>query len=129
MNNFDIENYAESLYLRVDEAAVLKQAVIEEERWKPQLNMCHHNVTNLCLLANEYTPVRGWLYFDLPGLDYVKFVAHSAVKTPEGDVFDITPAIASQGYPFLVSNLSEDEYAYIVEDCGHGEINYIVKNA
>lgn len=130
MNQLDIEAYARSLNARADEASVLKRVEIDVADWKAQQNMCHHNASMLHLIDNRYIPVRGWLYFDLPGLDYVKFVSHSAVKTPEGDIVDITPKAAwvTQDYPFLESDLSDDAYEHLLEALGCGEINLRVKN-
>jgi len=63
--------------------------------------------------------VRGWLYFYFGGhFHYVLFNAHSAVQTPEGDLCEVTPSFASQPYPFIVAEESEEEYAAFVE--GHG---------
>lgn len=129
MSDIEIEKYAESLYSRVGEAVILKRAVIEGGNWQPEPNMCHHNVTIWCSHNAEFTPARGWLYFNLPGLIFVKFVAHSAVEAPEGELFDITPSNASQDYPFITSGLSEEEYAAIIEACENGEIHYSRTNA
>lgn len=129
MTNLDIEKYAETLYSRISEAVILKRAVIEGGDWQPQLNTCHHNVTLWCNHNTDFKPTRGWLYFDLPGLSFVKFVAHSAVINPDGEIHDITPSNASRDYPFISSGLSEDEYASIVEASDNGEIHYMQKNA
>lgn len=125
----DIKAYANLLYSRIHEARILKRVEIGIVDWEAQPNMCHHNVTVLYLHDNSYTPVRGWLYFALPGLGYVKFVSHSAVKTPEGEIVEITPkaTAASQDYPFLEGNLTEEDYEYIVDGCGYSEINFEVK--
>jgi len=95
MNQNDVATYARSLYARIQEARKLRRVEIDAGDWKAQPNMCHHNTSALYLHDNRYTPVRGWLYFDLPGLDYVKFVSHSAVSTPDGEVVDITPSACS----------------------------------
>jgi len=131
MNQLDIDAYARSLYARIHEARVLRRAEIDAGDWKAQENMCHHNASAVHLHDDRYVPVRGWLYFDLPGLGYVKFVSHSAVKTPEGEIVDITPkpSSATQDYRFLEGNLSEEDYQYLVEECGYGEIDLPVKNA
>ena len=129
MPELDVNEYAKALCSRVGDAEMLKRAVIENGDWEPQFNLCHHNVSLWCELNTEYYPVRGWLYFDLPGINYVKFVAHSAVKAPDGALYDITPTNASQDYPFIESKLSEEEYAELVETRGYGEINYSEKNA
>lgn len=129
MPDIDVNEYAKTLYSRVGAAVSLKRATIEGGDWVPQPNMCHHNVSIWCQQMPDYTVVRGWLYFDLPGLNYVKFVAHSAVRTPEGELFDITPSNASQDYPFIESDLGEEEYAELVETRGHGEIHCEKENA
>ena len=92
--------------------------------------MCHHNATELWRHDNSYTPIRGWLYFDLPGLDYVKFVSHSAVKMPDGKLVDITPKQNTifQDYPFLEGHLDEEDYENLVDVCGYNEINLTVAN-
>lgn len=131
MTKLDIDSYASSLYARVSEARVLKRVIIDVGDWKAQQNMCHNNASALHLHDDEYALVRGWLYFDLPGLPYVKFVSHSAVKTPDGEIVDITPkpSTATQDYPFIEGNLTEEDYQHLVEECGYGEINLLVNNA
>ena len=126
MTNLDIDRYAETLYARIDEAVTLQRAEIEGGDWQPEPNMCHQNVTTWCELKPDFKIARGWLYFDLPGLNYVKFVAHSAVIDPSGELCDLTPSNASQDYPFILSRLSEDEYASLVETIENGEINYTI---
>ena len=120
----DVEKYTASLYSRINEAAVLKRATIEGGDWQPQPKMCHHNVTIWCEQNSSFTPARGWLYFDFPGLNYVRFVAHSAVIEPNGDIRDITPSNATQDYPFILGDLSEEEYASLVESIEGGELHY-----
>jgi len=129
MNEIELNLYAESLFLRLDKAVLLKRAVISGGDWEPQEKMCHHNVSFWCDSDEKYKPVRGWLYFDLPDLEYVKFVAHSAVLTPENEIFDITPSSASQDYPFLPSGLSDEEFEKIAMSTEKGELNYVPKNA
>ena len=76
---------------------------INTENWECKPNMCHHNTAELWRHDNSYTPIRGWLYFDLPELDCVKFLSHSVVRLPNGEFVDITPKqkIISKDYPFL----------------------------
>lgn len=63
-----------------------------------------------------YSPVRGWLYFDFVDLlPFVLFNAHSVVRDPEGSLWDITPAQASQPYPFLMAEESNEEYAALIQ--------------
>ncbi len=120
-----LEKYAKKLLSRIadGEAAILKRAYISGGDWQPKVRMCHHNVTTWCNHKSEYTPVRGWLYFDLSELNCIRFVAHSAVLTPQGELYDITPKNASQDYPFLSSNLSDEEFEELVELTDGGEIN------
>ena len=113
----DAQNaYAAALYARVNEAALLQPAVVEIGDWQPQLNDCHANVTEACAHDPSYLPVRGWLYFDFGGLiDRVQFLAHSAIRAPDGVVYDITPQQASQQYPFLAAVEPEVNYRALVE--------------
>ncbi|HSI42830.1 MAG TPA: hypothetical protein VK949_00675 [Methylotenera sp.] len=115
----DPDVYAIKLLERAGEAVVCGRILIENRDWQPQANMCHHNVTTCCELHPEFKIVRGWLYFDLPNYSYAKFVAHSVVRAPDGELGDITPSNTFQDYPFLVSGLTEEEYAYVVEELGN----------
>ena len=96
---------------RVRKARKLRRAEVRQGDWVPHPNRCHENVSVWCEANDGYEPVRGWLYFDLPGLPMSRFVAHSAVRAPDGKLYDITPSRASQDYPFIESGLSEDDYA------------------
>lgn len=129
MTDFDIDNYANSLYSRVCEAILLKRELISIGEWEAKPKMCHYNVNELHRFNTNYKPVRGWLYFDIPLLNCVKFVAHSAIKTPEGEIIDITPSDVPRDYPFLDGNLSEEQFEYIVEELGFEEINYTINIA
>ncbi len=128
MNDFGIDNYARSLYSRIGEAILLPHKLINSGEWEAKQRMCHHNVSELHLFDCRYIPVRGWFYFDLPGLGVVKFVAHSAIRTPEGEIIDITPSDTHNDYPFLDGNLSEEQYEHVVENLGFGEINFSTNN-
>lgn len=107
--------YAANLFARMHEAVNLRWADVEIGNWRPKANDCHANVTELCAHDPTYSPVRGWLYFDFGGyLDRVQFLAHSAVRAPDGMLYDITPSQASQQYPFLSANLPDQEYEALV---------------
>lgn len=112
-----------------EEAVILRRAEIIGGNWEPQANDCHRNVSTWCEHNEQYEPIRGWLYFDLPGANCVKFVAHSAVLTPEKELRDITPSNASQDYPFIPGNLPEEEYVSLVDSIENGEINFVPENA
>jgi hypothetical protein len=84
--------------------------------WRPEPKACHANVTTVCQSQPDYKPVRGWLYFDFAGaLTHVKFLAHSAVRAPNGELWDITPTSVKTRYPFIAATESEDDYAKLVE--------------
>jgi hypothetical protein len=71
----ELDTYAAALYSRLGEAAFLRRMVVTIGDWKPEPNECHANATTLHLNSPEYTPVRGWLYFDFGGyLPHVKFL-------------------------------------------------------
>ncbi len=110
---------AACLYERINEAIIPKWADISIGEWTPKENLCHENVTTICHHSPSYTPVRGWLYFDLEGaLPYVWFNAHSLVRDDSGIMYDITPSKATQQYPFIEAEESEQEYAELVEKSG-----------
>lgn len=123
MGQLNANAHAKSLMSRVADAAPAHQLRVQIGDWKPQEKMCHHNVTYFCEKNQEYQPVRGWLYFDLPGLSFAKFVSHSVIQAPDGKLYDITPSSASQTHPFLASNLSEDDYAELIEGHGASELH------
>jgi len=107
--------YAASLFAHVHDAVILRWAEVEIGEWRPEASDCHANVTELCAHDPTYSPVRGWLYFDFGGyLDRVQFLAHSAVRAPDGTLYDVTPSRASQQYPFLSANLPDHEYVALI---------------
>jgi hypothetical protein len=124
MEKLNINDYGKGLYSLINTAIGLKCAVVKVGDWKPKPHMCHHNVTKWCSMKEGFEPVRGWLYFDIPSLKCVKFIAHSVVKTLNGEFFDITPVNASQGYPFILSGLTDSEFEKIVGYSDNGEIIY-----
>jgi hypothetical protein len=119
VNEIEIEKYLEELTSKLGEATLLKRAEVSIGDWVPECNMCHHNVSQWCVNDPSFTPVRGWLYFDRLN----KFVAHSVVLTPEGELFDITPSNAPREYPFLNGNLSEEGYEDLINGKGITELH------
>jgi hypothetical protein len=110
------DQYAARLFARLDEAIMLKRFEVNIGDWQPTAHDCHANATQIHLHSASYLPVRGWLYFDFGGhLDRVQFLAHSAIRAPDGELWDVTPSHASQEYPFIPAEDSEDEYAARVE--------------
>ena len=115
----DLEQLAAGIYARRDEAAILPVAEVAMGDWKPQPNQCHQNVTDWCENNPDYKPVRGWLYFSFFGLlGRVLFEAHSAVRAPDGKIYDITPSFAMSQYPFIVAKETEEEFAELVSEKG-----------
>lgn len=112
----DLEPYVERLYQRRDTSVLLTPATVSDGEWKPLPNECHANVTTFCLSNPKFKIVRGWLYFHLNHeLPFERFMAHSAVLSPEGKLYDITPNVMSQQYPFIRAEEGEDEYAALIE--------------
>jgi hypothetical protein len=70
----------------------------------------HNNVDRWVLEHPDHKPVRGWLVFNL----LRRFTAHSIVETPDGRLFDLTPARASRRYPFLRHRGLDGEFEAIV---------------
>ncbi len=115
----DITAYAKRLYERRTEGIMLKWADASIGEWKPEPKMCHDNVTTFCENNPSFRPIRGWLYIDFLGMiGYVNFIAHSAINSPDGELYDITPSNATQQYPFILAEESEAEYAALVEGRG-----------
>jgi len=121
----ELKTYAKRLYDRREQTVMLKWANVSTETWRPSPNECHGNVSEVCANDSRYSPARGWLYFDFCGaLPSVKFVAHSALRDMDGVLYDITPACASQQYPFLLAEESEEEYVSLIES-GVTELVYM----
>lgn len=111
-----LQAYAASLFQRAHEAQVLPRPNVVTDGWQPAANDCHNNADRYCAENPNNTVVRGWLFFELPGAPFCRFVSHSAVCNPEGQLFDITPNNASADYPFLSSGLAEAYYAGVAEE-------------
>jgi hypothetical protein len=117
-----IKKHIVYLLKNMAKAKPLPRKSIVGGNWNPQPKMCHHNVTEYCIYKPKYKPVRGWLVFSFPQLGFYKFISHSALKSPDGEVFDITPTTVQKVYPFLASGLSCAEYAEILKFCENGEL-------
>ena len=104
---FNLGEYAKDLYSRRNEAVELGWADCGSEEWAPKENDCHVNVTELCSVKSDLKPIRGWLFFDLEGINKVKFVAHSVVQATDGKFYDITPPNTIKRPPLIIA--AEDE--------------------
>ena len=119
-----IEEYKKSVFARRAEGALITRAELSIGEWQPEFNMCHHNVTQLCVNEPSFTAIRGWLVLEAPDRTFLRFVAHSVVMNANGEVFDITPSKVSEEYPFIDGMLSYEEFASFVDDFGIYEFNY-----
>lgn len=108
--------YGLSLFARLGEAVILKQANVKIGNWVPQPHYCHDNVRAWTENRPAHKHVFGYVYFDLSLVGYVEFAAHSAVEFEDGTLFDITPHGASQQYPFIRHTGTEAEFADIASD-------------
>jgi hypothetical protein len=88
--------------------------------WQPKQNECHENADQCCALFPEFSPVRGWLYFDSARL----FVFHSVVRKPDGLLSDITPSNASVRYPFIEADLTDIDYFILEQLSESGRIQF-----
>jgi hypothetical protein len=106
----------------------LRASATTPEHSQPQIsgftpieNDCHTNVTNFCTLARGYTPISGWLLYDLTELSRLRFIAHSVVRDDStGKLIDITPG--GQGGRLFLEHPDHDEFYMLVT--GH-DLEYL----
>ena len=118
MNGYIDSAYTAKLYKRRNEGIKLRRAEMSIGAWKPQQNKCHENVSILCEHNPTYLPVRGWFYFD----ELAKFIPHSVIRRPNGDIRDITPSLVTTQYPFIIAEESEAEYQALIEMLGSNRL-------
>lgn len=107
------------LYAMRQEAAVVPFVEKELDDWKPAPRWCHDNVDRWVQENPGSKIVRGWVLFDLVGLDGVfQFTAHSVVEQPDGTLIDITPTLASRPYRFLSDDLGVERYEEMIRAKG-----------
>lgn len=85
----------------------------------------------LVLRKSQSQTVYGWLVFDFDRdswgmLPVCRFSAHTVIEDPAGRLFDITPSKASQRYPFLRHEGSDEEFEAIVAD-GYSNLDFQIK--
>ena len=116
--------YSSRLVARLDSAVIVPRAEAHIGDWKPVKNDCHANVSTWCKNREGFQAVRGWLYFDLNNvMPIVLFNAHSVVRDEHGQLWDITPTKATDTYPFLIAEESEEAYAKFIEG-GAGRLRH-----
>ncbi|MDB5976951.1 MAG: hypothetical protein JWR07_3711 [Nevskia sp.] len=125
-SGFDLQAYGRRLYECRDSGVLVPRAQLVIGDWSPQPNHCHANAS----VARDNDPnleaVRGWVFFAFGYLlDLVRFTAHSVVRTRDGQLlYDITPNRASQQYPFIVAEESEEAFRQLVEDANVQHLDY-----
>jgi hypothetical protein len=107
----EIQKYIVELFERRNEGSLVQQVQIKEGEWEPEFHECHKNVDFWCKVNPEYKPVRGWVFyaFDYEA-NFVWFLQHSVMRTPENILVDITPNNASDSYPFIIATESDDDF-------------------
>lgn len=89
------------LYVRRDTGVLVPIKSVQIGDWKPQPNLCHDNAETWMNRTGDQV-VKGFLYFDFDdALDYVQFNPHSVIRRADGSLWDITPQLATQRYPFI----------------------------
>lgn len=59
--------------------------------WRPKVADCHANVDYWVYHCDGYAAVRGWLAYADFGLNMSGYTAHSVLRSPDGELVDITP--------------------------------------
>jgi len=87
--------------------------------WLPLAHHCHANVKIWVKHSPAHKRVKGFVIFG-PIAGVCRVMAHSLVEIDDGTLVDITPHGASQPYPFVRHNGSDEEFE---EFADQGEIN------
>jgi hypothetical protein len=104
-----IARLAISVAKRRHQSVILRHKVARIGDWAPTVNRCHDNVAIWVAKRPQHKHVRGFIYMDLrPNAQCIRLMAHSAVETEDGTLWDITPHESSIDYPFI-RHLGTDE--------------------
>jgi hypothetical protein len=112
--------YARSLLSRLSEALRIQRRAVEVGDWAPTPNDCHGNAEEWVRMNQGWMVVHGWLVADhRSSHDYVDLLPHSMVRSPSGELVDITPpppeAPPTVGiFPFLVHIGEANEFRRFV---------------
>ncbi|MDW9502244.1 hypothetical protein [Sinorhizobium meliloti] len=85
--------YERDICARAEAAVRVPFKEVSFAGWAPKGAECHENVDHWVRHHPECTPVRGWLAYASYGSDEFGYAAHSVVRGPDGNLFDITPTI------------------------------------
>lgn len=110
-----LEELALRLYDRRHEAVLVPFRDCAGPDFTAVEQACHSNVDDWVKGHPEHRAVRGWLVHEswLPQ-GFCRFAAHSVVQDERGELFDLTPTMAAQRYPFLHNHLTDEEFILMV---------------
>ncbi|MBD1548681.1 hypothetical protein [Roseibium aggregatum] len=88
--------------------------------WEPKVADCHRNVDHWVEHHLDHTVVRGWLAFATFYSDQVGYTAHSVVRAPDGELFDITPTVDPDCWRgCFIAHLGEEEMFFEMKKLGN----------
>ncbi|MDE3795833.1 hypothetical protein CN155_10205 [Sinorhizobium meliloti] len=83
--------YERDICARAEVAVRVPFMAVSMAAWEPKVADCHENVDHWVRHHPGCTAVRGWLVYASYGSDDFGYTAHSVVRGPDGNLFDITP--------------------------------------
>jgi hypothetical protein len=106
---------------------------VEANYWTPTPNDCHDNAEKWVQLNQGWSVVHGWLVFDLRvSHGYVDLLPHSIVRSPSGELVDVTP-LAPQApkavgvFPFLSHLGAAKEFQHLVANYSVAQLRVRVR--
>lgn len=116
VNNQMIQQYGDLLFSKIDTAKHLTfhDSIICGEKAKKK--ECHKNARCFCMENDTYQLIHGWLVIDgRPFFKSIKFIAHSVVQSPEGELLDVTPVESLDPRAFLRAFIDNQEFEAFVD--------------
>jgi hypothetical protein len=111
----DLLQLAKAIVARRSEATIARDYRVGIGEWRPRPKFCHDNVHVWVSRSPQHKHVKGYLLFDFRALGFWRVQAHSLVELEDGTLADITPHGASQQYPFVRHNGSDEEFAEMAD--------------
>jgi hypothetical protein len=106
----------------------------DPNHWKPQPKYCHANVDVWVRRSPQYQAIRGWVIFEDFATNpvfrrnpFVRFLAHSIIRAPDGKLLDITPNDLSQPYPFMTHPGTIEEFDKLRKDYDVMHVDHFLK--